>query len=120
MPSGLELYLQDPPTAFSDDSEFYAYHNVTLDIFQARLALILNTFYDASLNTSNFFGADGVALYDVESHDELQYGNATGTWTEFTPSRYVVQYAWLSLYLASTTVLAICAVVTVIRLGFDD
>ncbi|OMP84224.1 hypothetical protein BK809_0000156 [Diplodia seriata] len=114
-PSGLESYLQDPPTSFSDGTmDIHDFGNISMDVFQARLALIVNTFYHASLNTSNFLGADGVGLYHVPWNYANQYGNTSGTWTEFTPPRYEVKFGWFALYLAGTTVLAICAIVTVV------
>lgn len=114
-PSGLELFLENPAKSFHDTGFLpLAYQDIPMDIFQARLALILNTYYQASLTTGNFLGADGVALYDVPSTAALQYGNATGTWTEFTPPRYEVQPTWLTLYLVSTTVLAACAIASVV------
>lgn len=112
-PSGLELYLRDPPTSFKDNYDLQNFGELPMDVFQARLALVFNTFYHASLNQTNFFGADGVGLYDVASYMETQYGNATGTWTELTPSKYEVQPVWLILYLVATAVLAICAVATI-------
>ncbi|KAB2572648.1 hypothetical protein DIS24_g9622 [Lasiodiplodia hormozganensis] len=115
-PSGLDLYLVDPPTSIGV-TDFGNFDDVPLDIFQARLALIFNTFYQASLNTSNILGADGVdgvAPQNIPEFDQKQYTNTTGTWNEFTPSRYEVQYSWFALYFAATTVLAICAVTTVV------
>ncbi|KAF4546198.1 uncharacterized protein LTHEOB_4195 [Lasiodiplodia theobromae] len=116
--SGLELYLLDPPTSFSG-FDVGDYTRIPLDTFQARLALIVNSFFHASLNTSKFVGADGVNGTDspddpsFPGSPSLQHGNATGTWTEFTPSRYEVKPAWLTLYLVSTTVLAVCAIASV-------
>ncbi|OJD33152.1 uncharacterized protein BKCO1_3300089 [Diplodia corticola] len=115
-PTGLESYLQDPPTSFQDDGFDVAdYDGVPLPVFEARLALVVNTFYHASLNASNFLGADGVARYVVEPwYYANQYGNASGTWEEYTAPRYEVKPAWFALYLAATTVLAVCAVATVV------
>lgn len=118
--SGLELYLLDPPTSFGG-YDVGDYTSIPLDTFQSRLALIVNSFFHASLNTSNFVGADGVNgtdspdpnHYSFLGSPALQHGNATGTWTEFTPSRYEVKPGWLTLYLVSTTVLAVCAIASV-------
>ncbi|EKG20946.1 hypothetical protein MPH_01810 [Macrophomina phaseolina MS6] len=79
-PSGLEIYLGDPATAFHCEYEqVVAYDELPMDVFQARLAMIFNAFYQASLNATIFFGADGLGLYELDGYlDQLNYGNANG------------------------------------------
>lgn len=111
--STLELFLNNPATAIKDTADFpEAYDEIPMELFQARLSLVFNSFWQASTNATNFFGADGVALY--QPVDARTYGNATGTWTQFTSPKYQVNSGWLSLYFAATAVTTVCSIITLV------
>lgn len=114
----LNLFLRYPTLA-RPIGEFYKFtefvtppplNKVPLSIFEARLGAILNTVVRASFEQSIVVGADGISPSSKAKADRFinntitplaDWGNSTGTWTEFTEHVYKVDWVWMSLYGAS-------------------
>lgn len=112
MPTLLERWLKDPPTSFrypySPGQRWY--EDVPLSTFSNRLAMVLNTYLQATLNATNIYGAEGSSL---ESRDNT-WSNTTGTWTEFTAPVYQLHKVWFALYIISATVLTMAALINIL------
>ncbi|XEU97375.1 hypothetical protein FSHL1_002661 [Fusarium sambucinum] len=111
----LNLFLRDPTLA-RPIGEFYKFtefitppplDKVPLSIFEARLGAILNTVVRASFEQSIIVGADGISPASKVMSDRFinntitplaDWGNSTGTWTEFDGHVYQVDWLWMSLY----------------------
>lgn len=110
--SFLERWLRDPATSF--DQPYYQdqtwYRDVPMNVFSNRLSMVLNTFLQATLNTSCIFGSDCTSL---EGRDET-WSNTTGTWTEFTAPVYQLHKVWFLLYIISAAVLTVSALVNIL------
>ncbi|KAL4725720.1 hypothetical protein ACLX1H_007872 [Fusarium chlamydosporum] len=105
----LNLFLRDPTLA-RPIGEFYKFtefvtppplNKVPLSIFEARLGAILNTVVRASFEQSIVVGADGISPSSKAKADRFinntitplaDWGNSTGTWTEFTEHVYKVDW----------------------------
>lgn len=115
----LNLFLRDPTLA-RPIGEFYKFtefvpppplDKVPLSVFEARLGTILNTVVRSSFEQSIIVGADGISPSSKVMTDRFinttitpltDWGNNTGTWSEFTGQVYKVDWLWMSLYGAST------------------
>jgi hypothetical protein len=108
----LENWLRDPPTAFLGVSNGVVslYDDLPLNVFSDRLAMVLNTHIQASLNTTILVGSDGNAFAAVDK----DWANTTGTWTEFTVPIYKVNRTWFALYIVSAIFASICAIANVV------
>ncbi|KAF2854192.1 hypothetical protein T440DRAFT_270335 [Plenodomus tracheiphilus IPT5] len=104
----LENWLRDPPTAFLGVSNGVVsrYDGLPLSVFSDRLAMVLNTHIQASLNATIMVGSDGNAFAAVNK----DWANTTSTWTEFTLPVYKVNRIWFALYLISAITASICAI----------
>ncbi|PTD06090.1 hypothetical protein FCULG_00012351 [Fusarium culmorum] len=114
----LNLFLRDPTLA-RPIGEFYKFtefapppplDKVPLSVFEARLGTILNTVVRSSFEQSIIVGADGISPSSKVMTDRFinttimpltDWGNSTGTWSEFTGQVYKVDWLWMSLYGAS-------------------
>jgi hypothetical protein len=113
-PSMLEKWLYDPSTVLDDTlSRMYAqvgprpmYEHIPLEVFSNRLSMVLNTNLLAMFNMSIIVGGDVT--------QDVQWGNTTGTWTEFTAPVYFINETWFALYFVSAIVLLICAITNVV------
>lgn len=112
-PSMLEKWLYDPSTVL-DDTLYRMfmtigarpwYGNCPLETFSNRLSMVLNTNLLAMFNMSIVVGGDAT--------QDKQWGNTTGTWTEFTAPVYYINNIWFVLYFVSAIVLLICAITNV-------
>jgi hypothetical protein len=104
----LENWLWDPPVSFLGvgNGVVSRYDGLPLDVFSDRLAMVLNTHIQASLNATIMVGSDGTAFAAVDE----DWANTTGTWTEFTSPIYKINRTWFALYLFSAIVASICAI----------
>ncbi|CAG1985859.1 unnamed protein product [Fusarium graminearum] len=111
----LNLFLRDPTLA-RPIGEFYKFtefvpppplDKVPLSVFEARLGTILNTVVRSSFEQSIIVGADGISPSSKVMTDRFinttitpltDWGNSTGTWSEFTGHVYKVDWLWMSLY----------------------
>lgn len=113
-PSMLEKWLYDPSTVLDDTvRRLYSqvgpgsvYENIPLEVFSNRLSMVLNTNLLAMFNMSIIVGGDAT--------QDVQWGNTTGTWTEFTAPVYTINTTWFALYFISAIVLLICAIINVV------
>jgi hypothetical protein len=108
----LESWLRDPPASFVDSKnmDVNLYDGLPLSVFSDRLAMVLNTHIQASLNTTILVGSDGNAFAAVDK----DWANTTGTWTEFTVPIYKVNRTWFALYIVSAIFASICAIANVV------
>ncbi|KAF4958029.1 hypothetical protein FSARC_11125, partial [Fusarium sarcochroum] len=115
----LNLFLRDPALA-RPVGEFYKFEafsrppsldSVSMSVFEARLAAVLNTVVRASFEQSIIVGADGISpsskiITDNTTGDTItplsNWGNSTGTWEEFADPVYKVNWIWMSVYAVST------------------
>lgn len=110
-PGILESFLKDPPSAFDTkyDPDQWDYRNLPLDVFSARLSMLINTFLRASLDMPSLVGMNSTALVN-----EAYWMNTNANWTEFTPDIYDVKKPWFTLYIASTLVMTLCALANIV------
>jgi len=109
----LERWLRNPPTAMQEPNtglKAVWYEDIPMSIFQNRLAMVLNTYLRASLNLTNNVGSDGLLLDNRDS----DWANLTGTWFEYTPPIYYLNWKWFYLYFISSLVLAGCALANIV------
>jgi hypothetical protein len=108
----LENWLRDPPAAFLGvpNGEVSRYDGLPLSVFSDRLAMVLNTHIQASLNATILVGSDGNAFAAVDKN----WANSTGTWTEFTLPVYKVNRTWFALYLISAIFASLCAIANLV------
>jgi hypothetical protein len=108
----LENWLRDPPAALlgSLNGVISRYDSLPLSVFSDRLAMVLNTHIQASLNSTILVGIDGNAFAAVDK----DWANTTGTWTEFTVPIYKVNKTWFALYIISAIFASICAIANVV------
>jgi hypothetical protein len=108
----LESWLQDPSAAFlSKSSErLSSYDDLPLSVFSDRLAMVLNTHIQASLNATILVGSDGNAFTAVNK----DWANTTVTWTEFTLPIYKVNRTWFAVYLVSAIFASLCAIANLV------
>ena len=111
----LEKWLKNPPTAFQDYDPllkgwYQGFEDVPMVVLQNRLAMILNTFNLATLDMENIVGSDGLSL----TNRDANWGNTTGSWSEYTPPVYHLRRAWFLLYFASAFVLLACAITNIV------
>lgn len=112
IPSLLERYISNPPTAFKLDEDpiknWYGacYKNVSQWDFEARISTALNTFIMASYNYTVLTGSDGTSL----SQRDDMWQDFEATWTEYTEPVYTLNIAWLCISVTSTVILLVCTV----------
>lgn len=106
----LERYLQDPPTLFNRYFDL-SYDHLDIHVFQARLALLFNTFWRISLDQGIIVGSDGVSL---NRSGLSAWGRTQGMWSRPTQPYYQVQSAWIGLYFVGSTVMMLCALCNVL------
>lgn len=123
----LERFLKDPPSAFISDDRIsstwedgkspwddwrnlpWYYGNLPLDVFSTRLSMLINTFLRASLDMPSLVGMNSMAL-----DNDTNWINTTATWEEFTADTYVIKKSWFTLYMASSLVMTLCALVNIV------
>ena len=144
-PGVLDSFLRDPPLALtpkfqnndhpelSEDNNYpMDYRSVPMSVFEARLAMIINTYIKAGFGQDKVTGNDGlvplakgadpstVFYYkpDVSIQRQTSYlraplipwANTTGTWTGFADRRvYAVSWGWLAAFLLAVLVAATAA-----------
>ncbi|KAK8168855.1 hypothetical protein BKA80DRAFT_268081 [Phyllosticta citrichinensis] len=110
----LELYLKDPTRNFNDNNigDPLDYGPVSMPVFSARLAMLINTFWYTVLNTSIFLNVDSATPLPTD-YNFGGWGNMTGNWTTPTPQIYIISKPWMALYVIATIILSACALVTV-------
>jgi hypothetical protein len=110
IPSLLERYIRNPPTAFKlgDDPIKYMfgawYKDLSQRDFEARLATALNTFTMVAYNYTVLIGSDGTGL----SQRDDMWQDFEATWTEYTEPVYTLHIAWFSISITSTLILLAC------------
>jgi hypothetical protein len=121
----VNLFLRDPTSA-RPIGEFYRFEkyafppsleNLSTPVLEARLATVLNTAIRASFEQSIIVGADEISLssqsfVDHTTLDKVvtplsDWGNSTGTWTEFTNQKYKVNWVWMSIYGVSSLAMVV-------------
>lgn len=113
-PTILESLLKNPPLAFNTSytgREWY-YVDLPLEVFSARLSMVISTALRASLNMPSLVGMKSMIL-----ENDPNWANTTGVWEKFTADKYVVKRLWFTLYMASTIVMTLCAVVNIVLRG---
>ncbi|KAF5019791.1 hypothetical protein F66182_8160 [Fusarium sp. NRRL 66182] len=123
----INLFLRDPARA-RPIGEFYKFErfsrppsleDVSMPIFEARLANVLNTVVRASFEQSIIVGADAVTPLSRMIADNAtgqvitplsSWGNSTGSWVEFTDREYKVNWVWMGLYGTSTLAMLVFAI----------
>ncbi|KAL1649605.1 hypothetical protein SLS58_001662 [Diplodia intermedia] len=110
-PGTLDKLLKDPLSIFKEkyDTNTWYYEDMSLNLFQARLGMLLNTFIRASYDMPSLVG-----MKSMTWDNETEWANTTGIWTEFTEDIYDIQIPWFTLYMASTIVLTLCGLVNVV------
>lgn len=109
----LEAWLKDPPTVFNPRHDYDTnlwYEDINPHVFSNRLAMVLNTHIQAALNITILVGGDGTSAQERD----WQWENSTGIWTEAAGTSYHINKTWFRFYLASTVVLALCAVANIV------
>ncbi|KAK8009366.1 hypothetical protein PG991_011917 [Apiospora marii] len=97
-----ERFMQDPSAAFvRHDNPYINLCNISMELFEDRLGLILNTFLDSTWNPQGVLGA-GVL------NPSLLW-NATSTIEAPLPPIYALDIPWISTYFAATTVMMLAA-----------
>ncbi|KAK7921502.1 hypothetical protein PG985_009524 [Apiospora marii] len=97
-----ERFMQDPSAAFvRHDNPYINLCNISMELFEDRLGLILNTFLDSTWNPQGVLGA-GVL------NPSLLW-NATSTIEAPLPPIYALDISWISTYFAATTVMMLAA-----------
>ncbi|RGP72137.1 hypothetical protein FLONG3_6860 [Fusarium longipes] len=121
----VNLFIRDPTKA-RPLGKFHRYDSLTLplsletlptSVLEARLAVILNTAARASFEQSIIVGADDTSPSSMPYVDDnalgmmvtplADWGNSTGTWTEFTEPKYKVNWAWMGIYGMSSLVMVV-------------
>ncbi|KAG5659471.1 hypothetical protein KAF25_002030 [Fusarium avenaceum] len=101
LPSLLEKYLKNPPTAFNYEFDALkrmygaCFDDVPRRVFEARFATALNTFLMATYNYTVLTGADGTSL---NGRNDM-WRNYTATWTQYTEEVYTLnvhQTFWIA------------------------
>jgi len=121
--NAFQKYLSDPTAGFantaSDGDDFC---NVPAATFEARLGLLINTFWVPSLEQFTVLNRDGIkgpedvnwttSFYDTRA---FLYANSTSVSVYATESTYRILVPWMSTYLATVAVLTL---VTICNLCF--
>ncbi|KAF4443182.1 hypothetical protein F53441_11491 [Fusarium austroafricanum] len=134
----VNLFLRDPTLA-RPLGEFYrfgknvippSFENLSIPVFEARLATVLNTAIRASFEQSIIVGADGISpssqIMVDNSTDRVvadpsvvekrvvtplaDWSNSTGTWKEFSVQKYKVNWVWMTIYGISSLAMLIFTV----------
>jgi hypothetical protein len=134
IPGGLDTFLQNPLLTgsykvYDNDghpkAEYIGQYwdlNVPMDMFEARLSIILNTFAMAGSNPDYISGAEiaypivtegGATIFNA-SLGPVEWASSDGTWTEFTTRVYVVRWPWLALYVCAALVMSASAVANIV------
>ncbi|KAK8216130.1 hypothetical protein IWZ01DRAFT_566039 [Phyllosticta capitalensis] len=115
----LEMYLRDPTEGLSP-VQVRDFRGTSMPVFQTRLAMILNTWWHVTLNQTIFLGSDDITPSTMNDttfgHGNKLFGWArtSGNWrTPTTPTYQIIRH-WMALYIAATTVLTLCAIVTIV------
>lgn len=107
----LEQYIQDPPSSFEYGLSI-TYDQLDMDVFEARLAMLLNTFWRISMNQSTPLGLDGVSLNRTDYYAQF-WGHADGEWQTLASRHYKIHHRWFTLFTTATAVMTACAVANI-------
>jgi hypothetical protein len=108
-----EVFMHDPTTAFTSEallSWAVMMHEVPIQVFQNRLALIYNTFWRATVAPSIVTGGSINSTFK----DTPIMIKTSANWRYVTPQVYRLHIGWLVPYLTTVAVLCACAIITVV------
>ncbi|KAK8193486.1 uncharacterized protein BKA78DRAFT_352105 [Phyllosticta capitalensis] len=118
----LEMYLRDPTRGLGPDV-VQDFRGTPMPAFQTRLAMVFNTWWHITLNQTIFLGSDNVTpsttnntddAWDGSMNEIFGWSRTSGNWRTPTDSTYKISARWMALYIAATTVLTLCAIVTIV------
>lgn len=117
-PSPMEEFLADPLIGADYDTSLdQQYMALPPDIFEARLANVLNTVMRGSYETTITVGRDRSGyLYHQKDFGERrlpEYGKMTGVGSSWSPPMYRLDKGWFTVYILSTVILFVCVMITV-------
>jgi hypothetical protein len=108
-----EVFMSDPPTAFTKANLLghpVILSRVPIDVFENRLGLVFNTFFNTVLSPTTVVGGQTNRL---DGGDSVLL-NSTGIWTYQRGSAYKVHWGWLVIYLLAVLVLCVNAIWAVV------
>lgn len=109
----LEQYIQDPSSSF-EQNYLISYDQLDMKIFEARLAMLLNTFWRISINQSVPLGLDGISL-NRTGYDAQFWGHVDGQWNAFSSQRYYMFHLrWFALFTTATAIMMACALANIV------
>ncbi|KIW87468.1 uncharacterized protein Z519_11791 [Cladophialophora bantiana CBS 173.52] len=107
-----EVFMYDPTTAFTSEALLeYAVtmHEIPIEVFEKRLALVFNTFLRSTIAPPIITGGS----IDNTYQDKSIMTKTSASWRYVTPQVYRLHIGWLVPYLAAVVVLCACAIVTI-------
>ena len=118
----IEAYLADPLSGGISKSGGIAigdaYTKLLPGIFEARLTVMLNTALRGTYGYKIVLGTDGTDISNKTGKlvpgSLSNFGNATGSWSAYSPPVYRLHMGWLALYVVSIAVLVLCVLVTIV------
>lgn len=111
--TAIEMYLQDPADAFAAGTgrlDFYA--NVStapMELFQERLGLLINTFFQSNLHPESYFGRPLQHMYAPE-----EILNVSASTTTPLPPVYELSHPWMTIYFFAAFIMFLATVVATI------
>jgi hypothetical protein len=106
-----EMYMQDPAgLLFGGPRELANLSAVPVELFQERLGLLLNTFFQSNIHLESYFGRQPAYVY---SWGELLNVSASTTTPLLLPV-YEISRPWITVYLFAAAVLFLAALVTIL------
>jgi len=116
--NAFQMYLVDPTAGFSNNAAYGdEFCDVPKEAFEARLGLLINTYWMASLNPTTVLQRDGVngpqdvnwASNIVGDSAKYLHANSTGTTFSYTEPTYQISMPWLIVYFLAAAVLTAAA-----------
>ncbi|KAK0730887.1 hypothetical protein B0H67DRAFT_476149 [Lasiosphaeris hirsuta] len=116
--NAFQMYLSDSTAGFANTAAYGdEFCSVSREAFEARLGMLINTFWVASLEQFTILNRDGIKspkdvnwttiFYDTR---KFLYANSTSVSSYFTEPTYRILVPWISVYLAAVTVLALATI----------
>jgi hypothetical protein len=116
--NAFQMYLVDPTAGFSNNAAYGdEFCDVPKEAFEARLGLLINTYWMASLNPTTVLQRDGIngpqdvdwASNIVGDGAKYLHANSTGTTFSYTEPTYQISTPWLIVYFLAAAVLTAAA-----------